>query len=340
MKNALALAAVLAAAPAAAQPVAPEAPLELAHTTCAVTIARAPDDVRPIVEQWVRAEPKCTTALEVRIVPTQGGLYLLARDEHGRVRERVVPDAQSAGVLVASWVAADASATPTPFDVRQPAPAPAVTPFAPTPEAAPAATPATPPAGSPDAHVEAGPAAAPVIVAAAAAPAGAAKTLALGGMFAMSGSGGGGIRGELDLKSRKYATLGIAASASTWGTMAGNGTINTFDAKLLAYLSANTRRGRWHLRAAVGAGAVYTRASLQQPALPSFREAEGVFPAGEVSLAFGREITDRWQLYAGPIVSVYAQSYQFDEMGPGYYSSSSEARDLEAMFIFGMRHQL
>src|SRR5262245_60783497 len=75
---------------------------------CHVSIVRAPDAVREVVEGWVRAEPRCTGELEVRIVPTDGGYYLFARDGQGRIRERTVPDPQSAGVLVASWAADDA----------------------------------------------------------------------------------------------------------------------------------------------------------------------------------------------------------------------------------------
>lgn len=83
---------------------------------CSVNIAHAPDDVREIVEHWVAGESRCRPDLEVRIVPTDGGYYLFARDGSGQVRERIVPDAQSAGVLVASWVADDgvvAAADPT-----------------------------------------------------------------------------------------------------------------------------------------------------------------------------------------------------------------------------------
>jgi len=79
---------------------------------CAVRIARAPDEVRAVIETWIRAEPRCATALEVRVVATDGGYYLHARDVTGRVHERIVPDAQAAGVLVASWAAADAPAAP------------------------------------------------------------------------------------------------------------------------------------------------------------------------------------------------------------------------------------
>lgn len=74
---------------------------------CEVSIPTAPVDVRIEIERWVRAEPRCGQPLEVRVVPTEGSFYLFARDPAGRVRERVVPDAQSAGVLVASWIADD-----------------------------------------------------------------------------------------------------------------------------------------------------------------------------------------------------------------------------------------
>jgi len=63
--------------------------------------------VRAVVDQWVRAEPACRVALEARIIPTDGGFYLVVLDERGQVRERIVPDATSAAVLIASWAADD-----------------------------------------------------------------------------------------------------------------------------------------------------------------------------------------------------------------------------------------
>src|SRR5262245_50735019 len=102
MRFLLAASVLLGAAPARAD--------EAAH--CAVDVARAPADVRATIENWVASETHCAHAIEVRVVPTEGGLYLYARDEHGVVRERVVPDAQAAGVLVASWVADDSPVAP------------------------------------------------------------------------------------------------------------------------------------------------------------------------------------------------------------------------------------
>lgn len=74
---------------------------------CAVTLVISPPSVRDVVAKWVQAEPRCSVALEVRIVPTDGGFYVHARDARARVRERIVPDAQTAAVLITSWAADD-----------------------------------------------------------------------------------------------------------------------------------------------------------------------------------------------------------------------------------------
>jgi hypothetical protein len=73
-----------------------------------VRIVHAPRNVAAVVAQWLVQEPRCGSPLEVRVVPSREGLYVFARDAGGHVRERTVPDAQSAGVLIASWAAADA----------------------------------------------------------------------------------------------------------------------------------------------------------------------------------------------------------------------------------------
>lgn len=72
---------------------------------CAVEIARAPDEAHEAIARWVAQEPRCGAPLTVRVVPTVDGLYVLAQAADGRTFERVVPDAEAAGVLVASWAA-------------------------------------------------------------------------------------------------------------------------------------------------------------------------------------------------------------------------------------------
>ncbi len=78
MRVALCIVLLLAAtAPAVARP-----------GTCQVVVARAPVEVRAEIERWVAAEPHCVRSID-----------------RGLTRERMVPDASTAGVLVASWMA-------------------------------------------------------------------------------------------------------------------------------------------------------------------------------------------------------------------------------------------
>ncbi len=113
MRRAIVIASFAIAGSAAAQPSPPP--------RCDVTIAHAPDEVRAEIEGWLAQESRCSVALEVRVVPSEGGYYLFARDALGRIRERVVPDAESAGVLVASWAASDGFSAPPP-SLPQPPP--------------------------------------------------------------------------------------------------------------------------------------------------------------------------------------------------------------------------
>lgn len=99
---------------------------------CAVEVARAPDDARAAIARWVAEEPRCGAPLTVRVVSTADGLYVLAQAADGRTFERVVPDAEAAGVLVASWAARvdERSAGPAGAPVAAPAAPFAVAPAA------------------------------------------------------------------------------------------------------------------------------------------------------------------------------------------------------------------
>lgn len=76
---------------------------------CKVRVIEAPPVVRKEVERWVAAEPRCVHQLDVRVEATAAGLHLIAVDSAGRIRERVIPDPQSAAVLVVSWMADDST---------------------------------------------------------------------------------------------------------------------------------------------------------------------------------------------------------------------------------------
>src|SRR5262245_49153835 len=117
MRLPIAMAVLLVAGPSVAQPVKPAPPAQPAKPapSCQVKIVRAPEDARRVIETWVRGEVACRISLDVRVIPTDGGLYLLARESTGLLHERLVPDAQAAGVLVASWVANDSTQPPSPL---------------------------------------------------------------------------------------------------------------------------------------------------------------------------------------------------------------------------------
>ena len=294
------------AAPAAAQPV-------TQPSTCEVTISRAPDEVREAIEAWVKAEPRCSTTLDVRVVTTEGGFYLFARDSAGRIRERIVPDAQSAGVLVASWVADDLiAATPPP-----PAPMP------------PSATPVVAPPGD-----------APAVVATAQAPRTSNRWLTLGATVEVEGHSAG-VRGELDLLQRGKWTLG-AILAGSYSELAfgpelfASGRLEVVDIAVLAALSRTSSFGKWNMRLSVAAGLLRTRVTGDIEGEPM--DASAFTPTAEASIVFSREFLDGWAFAAGPIVTMPAQEYTVMD------DSGSEVRfarrGLDVMAFGGLRRRL
>jgi hypothetical protein len=71
---------------------------------CAVRFVRAPAGMAPVIAARLQALQACTMPLDVWIVRSDEGLYLVARDGLGRMRERMVPDVEVAAALIASWV--------------------------------------------------------------------------------------------------------------------------------------------------------------------------------------------------------------------------------------------
>ncbi len=294
---------------------------------CEVTITRAPDDVRRVIESWVSAEPRCTATLEVRVVATDGGLYLLVRDATGRIRERVVPDAQSAGVLVASWVADDSSATleapPASVDVVPPRQEHglAVLPPGETAAISPEVRPVLATVGT-RASIRHG------------------RWLTLGAMTQVGGSGGGGVRGELDLWSRGKWSLGAGLAVSgadlvLYGTRS-EGYLGTRDVRVVATVARTTEWKRWQLRLAAGAGVV--RTSGEGFVDDDSIAATGVFPAAEASALVTRTLGQGWGVAAGPVVTWYGQLFGIHTT-PGA-TMELQPRELETMAFLGLRRRL
>jgi hypothetical protein len=312
-------AALLVATPAAAQPVTqPKA--------CQVTIARAPDDVRAVVETWVKSEVQCSVSLELRIVPTEGGLYLLAQDEQGRVRERIVPDAQTAGVLVASWIADDNAPPP-------PAPPPPIA-AAPVPLASvPSTTESLTPPGL-----------APVSLTASSpiSTTHASKWLTVGALMPVSEHSGSGLRIEADILRRgRWFFGGALSGANGYAPLVssyGYGSISTEDYKFITYVSRPSQFGRWQLRPSLGVGLVHTE-GVAYDGNSMFYPIVGTFPTAEASLLLSRDVGKSWALYGGPLATAYAQTYE------SYASSSVGSMqitrgDIDLALFAGLRHRL
>ncbi len=284
--------ATVIATPAIAQPTAPE--------PCEVRIAHASDEVRATIEQWLVGE-RCTVPLEVRIVPTTGGgLYLFARDGRGRVRERIVPDAESAGVLVASW-AADDGLGPQP-EIAPPAPIP----VEPAPASGPGAT-ALIDRASPRVQTRGK------------------RWLALAGM---QGAGGHGARATVDIAAHGRWKLGAVAAISPSRTFNDNffappprttevivpWVIGVVDSRALGYVARTFGDGPWRIRPSLGLGLVYTRAGFDAKEgsgwdAMTVHHADGeLFPMAEVALTIGHDIGASWGIDLGIVTSLYSGS--------------------------------
>lgn len=250
-------------------------PITQPDRECRVVIAVAPDDVRAEIEAWVRAEPRCLRELEVRVVPTEDGLYLSATDARGHVRERVVPDAQSAAVLVVSWMADDS------LGPRLPSRA-AVEP----PEAA--------PTYADDSEIPMVPGLARAVQR---------RDAARGRRWLTFGALGsdherGGLRASIDLFASGTWSLGIAG-----GLQRGDHDEGTGQARVV--IGASHSLGRISVRAQLGLGVDTTRPNdrMERDQMDSAHDHPRVLPAIEAGVLAKLRITDAWGIVGGPIAS-------------------------------------
>lgn len=309
--------------------------LASAHTAaaqepaCSVTFVRAPDDVRHVIENWLAAEPRCVSSIELRVLPTDQGYYLLAQRSDGHIHERIVPDATAAAVIVASWVADDWTVAPA--RSLPTTPEPAIERNVET------------PAPSVIRHV-----------AVESRDAGVGRWLALGPMLAASDGGGYGARIELDVLGSGPWTAGVAVVASTSLIEARNAYgmnyMHVTDLELLATVSRVFTSGRWSLRPSLGLGAAYTDAGSQDdiyannlgwpqdsPWPDDLMTGGTTFSmVTEGSLMLGRRVGESWAASIGPIVTYLNQDIA---------SNNSEAHDFQrtslgVMLFGGLKYRL
>lgn len=268
------LAGVLAlglAATASAQPI-----TRPSQATCTVRVLEAPDAVRAEIERWVRAEPRCERELDVRVTRVRGGLKLVATSTDGRVRERVIPDAPSAAVLVVSWMADDSiddalDLAPTPVEI---APAPHVP------------LPKPPPAD--DAESPLGPS----IHGRTPARLLRHRWLSLG---AATGEGGIGAHAQADLLTLDQLSLGLSGG---WRERAGGDMRAPTSLGTATAFAAYTRSfGRFDARAQLGIGAAIERRGDRMG--PGEANIEPLLEGG---LFLRLHLGDDWGVLAGPLV--------------------------------------
>jgi hypothetical protein len=273
-----------------------------AEPTCAVSIVRAPDDVRVAVESWL-AKEVCTTPLTVRIIETDGGYYIYAVDDHGHVQERTVPDAQSAGVLIASWTADDGIAKP------EPAPEPVVAlahpvsdeptpPVTPTPTAPTTLTLVDHP---PAKHV---------------APSESTRWLSFAG-----GAGGSnrsaGARIELEVmrtgafSAVVHLAYGNSQMTATDGVTSYVATFDDISAMIGLHYTWRFASA-WHARAGFAVGVVATEMSLAaSPGGGSNPQTSTAVSEG--SLMFGYTLSDRWEVEIGPVATLANEHWHLSD---------------------------
>ena len=271
--------ALVVAAVATAQPV-----TRPAQVACRVDIVVAPPAVRAAIEAWVRTEPRCDRDLVVRVVPVTLGYDLTTSDDEGRVRERIVPDAQSAAVLVVSWMADDSIGS-WPAEAAPPAP---LAPLAPPAPPAADGPPAIDPPVAAETDLELPPLAADRLARRAmrAAPR---RWLTVGAIGASADRVG--MRGQVDLVARRWWTIGLAGGWQRLDTHRmedrGRGADGVADAAVVA--SATRGVGWIRVRAQLGLGAQLTGPTLG-PALDAAVLAE--LPLGP-----------SWGVTGGPVLA-------------------------------------
>jgi hypothetical protein len=208
------------------------------------------------------------------VIPTEGGLYLMARDSTGRLHERLVPDARAAGVLVASWVADD-TLEPTP-----PAPGAAKVPQAPEAE--------TPPA--------------PVLQRVVLVPAPAEGRRWALGMTVLPGEvGGARVRGSVDAVRQGHAAAELTLGGGYSDFQNVFMQIRRIDTRALLGLSWTQGSGTWRVRLQVAGGAVWSHVMRT-----------GDTPAGnwgalafEGTVVLDYHMSNEWSVGIAPIGTAY-----------------------------------
>ena len=282
---------------------------------CEVRFVRAPDDVRHVIEAWLASEPRCTSTIDLRVIPTESGYYLLAQRPDGRIHERFVPDAQAAGVLVASWVADDWVAPHHDvWSTRRGTAAPAApAPLAPPQYTTPGATPAVTAISVPPPR-RGGP-----------------RWLSLSAMWADDQGRDGGLRAELDLISRGDWTFGAGVA---WAeTASDGGAMRNEDYWVTGTAAYSMTYGRWDMRLGSAFGLVRSDMNDMNAGISPHSTVTGVII--EMQATMSCRLFDNWGLTAGLVLSSIYETVQ-----PDSEPSRGMADDQHFFLVTGLRRRI
>jgi hypothetical protein len=283
-------------------------PAPASDQPCVVTIVAAPDRVRAEIESWVAGERRCRHTLELRIEATETGLQVFARDERGHVRERVVPDDQSIGALVVSWIADDAPAEAAPEVVVRPAPEPVPSVEAPLPPPTPIPERAL---VRPVARLLAPDTAR--LAAVLSPPEPRQRWLTLVGALSVSEERKFGVRADMDVATGRRWTAGLFA-AQFENSQASMGISITSAG---GYVAAEAVRGDWQVRAHAGLGGtmfwVRNYCDCEQMGVAARTSRLTLRPISEVELLVGHALGTHWSFAGGALVTAALIDYGIEK---------------------------
>jgi hypothetical protein len=289
---------------------------------CEVEFVRVPDDVRLVIEGWLKAEPRCTGSIQLRVVPTDGGTYyLVAQRPDGRIHEREVPDAQSAGVLVASWVADDWTSD-APRD-----PQPVAAPVRMAPSDVPSVVAVMPPPRR------------------AASPSSPGKWVTLGVLLGADPDTNGGFHLDIDLFRRGAWTFGVTgeyAESSSGDAYDSSSTLwHASDWRLLVEAARTFRlTPRMTLTGSFGVGIVHTETTVVTPMTHLgweylYQDEPQESAIADIGVTLARELGRSWALTAGPKVTLTETQTHYL-----YGGEVVERQPATFMVLLGARYKL
>ena len=254
---------------------------------CSVRVVRAPEQVRAAVEARIGIESGCAT-LDVRVVPTKDGYYVVATPPRGSLLEANVRDAGLVGELVTGWARMQASAVEEEDDdddeeevVREPASATA-------PKIADKVDVVRPARSVSD------------------------RDFAVG---ATATSNAYGLRAEVDIVASHGWSLGLAAaiagSTMTYGDATQGVAMDLRDLRGVVIAAKTFGEGPWRVRAQAGFGVIQTEYTGRTHfgEFEMAADGDGATRMCEAGVTASRDIATSWAFSIGPLVTYYDQTF-------------------------------